>query len=133
MTVEKQDIRSDFYAGNHKDLQFTIVDAASAPFSLTGCEIAYALFDDKMNVALRKSSLNGVDEIEVTDEPNGIFIVHLIPTDTEKLQGQYRHQALIVDSSGYQEVVSTGTVLILPSAVKRNRKAKRTAFLAGIS
>lgn len=133
MTVEKQDIRTDFYAGNTKDIQITVVNDSSAPFSLTGCEISYSIFDDDMKVVVVKSSANGSSEIEVTDEANGVFEVHLIPTDTRNLKGQYRHQAMIVNSYGYYEIVTTGTILILPAGVKRNRKLNRHAYLAGQS
>jgi hypothetical protein len=132
MTIERQDIRSDWYAGNTKDLQFTIVDEDNDAYDLTGCEINFALYDDDYEVAFRKSSSNGSGEIEVTDADDGICLVHCIPTDTEHLQGQYRHQLQIVDSSGYVEIVSTGTVLILPAMAKRNRKVKYTAYLEGI-
>jgi len=131
MTEEKQDIRSDFYAGNTKDIQFTIVDGGNAPFNLASCEINYALFDDDYNIMFRKSSSNGSGEIEITHEDGGVCLVHCISTDTEHLQGQYRHQLQLVDSNGYTEIVSTGTVLIHPAMAKRSRKLSRHSFLEG--
>ena len=131
MTVEKQDIRSDFYAGNTKDIQITIVDDTSAPFNLSGCEIAWCLFTDDWEPLVRKSSANGSAEIEVTDEAGGIVEIHLIPTDTATLQGTYRHQCNVIDSYGYVETVTTGTISIFPAMAKRNRKARVKAFLQG--
>ena len=71
MTVERQNIDEDFYAGNSKVIRVQIWEdaAQTTPKTLItdSYEITYVLHDDNGNVYVTKSSAKGVTEIEVID------------------------------------------------------------------
>jgi hypothetical protein len=136
MTVERQNIDEDFYAGNTKVIRVQIwVDAAqTTPKTLVAgnYEITYVLHDDNGNVYVSKSSENGVTEIEVIDLANGICEVHLNPSDTVFLSAMtYRHQMNLVDDSNDEETVMTGKVKLFRSFARRYRSASASAYILG--
>jgi hypothetical protein len=129
MTVEKQDIKSDFYSGNDKDIHVTITDENGLK-DLTGAECTYVLMTDKFVEVLRKSSFDGGITIE-TPFINGECTVHLLASDTPNLYGTFRHQLNVIDAAGYEETVMTGTVDIIRGLAKRLRRVSVHAYIQG--
>ena len=135
MTREQQDIDSDFYAGNYKELRLTIYDADGAAFDLTGSEITFALFENEPKspaVLLRKSSVNGNDEIEIlSPAANGVCVIKLDPSDTVNMRNTYRYHVNVVDVNGHEETVTTGRIRIFRSFALRWRTDSISAYLEG--
>ena len=132
MTIERQDIKEDFYAGDYKVVAVTVFEAdGETRMNLAGCEITYALFDDDNEIFIRKSSAVGATEIDITDELNGEVEVYLLGTNSLYLHGRYRHQMEVVDTNGHGEIVMTGKVTIFKSYARRYRTAVLDAYLAG--
>jgi len=128
MTREKQDILEDFYAGNYKVLHDTILDASGNPMPLDGCEITFALFDDKNVIHIVKSS---VDPTQIDVVGVGEVDIILLPEDSLKLQGLYRYHVNVVDGNGYEETVTTGKIHIFASFARRPRAESVPAYLSG--
>lgn len=132
MTFEKQDVVTDFYAGNTKDLTVTVyVDEAKTQVKdLAGAEITWALFDDD-NVTFMVKSSSDATQISVPTPGNGICIIHLLPPDTVNLYGTYRHHVNVVDANGDESTVLTGKVRIFKSFARRFRNETLNAYLEG--
>lgn len=128
MTRERQDIKEDFYAGDTKDLVFIVYDKAGALFDLSNAEGTYALVTTDGQVILMKSSNNAAITFNV---PNSEATVHLLPKDTIRIYGTFRHQLHINDQNDYQEIVSTGKVNIKQSFARMYRIEATSAFLQG--
>ena len=136
MTVERQNIDEDFYAGNSKVIRVQIWEdaAQTTPKTLItdSYEITYVLHDDDGNVYVTKSSAKGVTEIEVIDLANGICEVHLDPQDTVFLAAMtYRHQMNLVDDANDEETVMTGKVKLFRSFARRIRLDSVGAYTLG--
>jgi hypothetical protein len=136
MTVERQNIDEDFYAGNKKVIRVQIWEdaAKTTPKTLIAdnFEITYVLHDDDGNVYVTKSSTNGVTEIEVISLANGICEVHLDPADTAFLAARtYRHQMNLVDDANDEETVMTGKVKLFRSFARRVRLTAVGAYTLG--
>lgn len=132
MTKTKQDIRTDFYAGNTKNIRVTVFDKDDNIFPLSGCSIQYALFDERTDVVyVRKSSLNGTGEIAITDATGGECLIQLEPGDTFFLNGTFRHHVNVIDTYGQIETVLTGKVNIFESFAHRYNSSSVSAFLLG--
>lgn len=128
MTKEKQDILEDFYAGNYKVLRDTIRDANSNLMDLTGCEITFALFDDKNVTYVVKSS---VDPTQIDIVGTGVVDIILLPEDSLHLKGSYRYHVNVVDGNGYEETVTSGKINIFASFARRLRVVSIPAYLSG--
>ena len=132
MTIERQNIMEDYYAGDYKVLAVTVYEKdGETKKNLSGCEITYALFDDDDMIFLRRSSAVGATEIDITDEPNGGVEVYLVGYLTRDLYGTYRHQMEVVDGDGHAAIVMTGKVNIYKAFARRYRTAVADAYLAG--
>lgn len=100
MAKIKQDF--DLFAGEDKQINFTITDDAGDPVDLTGTNAVWVL-----------ARLRSVQEnlIEKTVDGGGITIssnvyqVHLDEGDTDQLSGKYRHELRMIDSAGQIETV----------------------------
>jgi hypothetical protein len=131
MTIEKQDITSDFYAGNHKILVETIVQADGSPKDLTDAEVTFALFTTTGVLCFTKTSLE-VTQIEITDAVGGECLIYLLPPDTVFLFGTYMYQVNVIDVTGYEETVTTGKINIFKSFARRLRRNVLHAYSLGI-
>ena len=131
MTQTKQDIMSDFYSGNTKNIRVAVTDSQGQVFPLTSCEMTYALFNDKGQTFVKKSSAI-VGEIEIDISNTHICIIHLLPADTNLLSGLYRHMLNVVDTNGQEETVMTGTVQLFKSYAMRYRSSTRQAYTIGV-
>ena len=131
MTTERQDIPSDFYQGDEKDIQITITDIDGNLKDLTGGELTYALiYDDGKNpytVFLKSSA----DPLEIEIVTLGICVVHLVPSDTFNISGTFRHQLHLYDAAGKGGIVMTGKVVIFKSYARRPRKNVLPVYLEG--
>lgn len=130
MTLEKQDIREDFYSGNDKDIQVHIVDDLGADKELTSAQLNYVLMTDKYIEVLRKTSEDGGIEI-VVPPTDGDCIIHLTSADTRSIYGTFRHHLNVVDANGYEETVMTGTVNIIRTLASRVKRIGHSAYLQG--
>lgn len=131
MTIERQDILSDFYSGNSKRLRVTVVNSTGTPKDLTGSEITFAMFNNQGVVVLAKSSAV-LGEIEIEGNPaNGILVVDLLPSDTAHFSGSFRYHVNVVDANGYEETVTSGAINVLPSFAKRRRNTSISAYISG--
>lgn len=131
MTVEKQDIKSDFYEGDKKLIEFTIRDQNDALKDLSLSEISWALIlDDGKNpqTILRKTS---TDPAEVEVVSLGVCQVKIEPTDTIGKYGTFRHQLFVVDENGNSGIVSSGEVRIFRSFARRPRNSQQSVYLTG--
>ena len=129
MTLERQDILEDFYAGNYKVFRDTIIQANGQPKDLTGAEVTFALFDDKNQVFIVKSTEN-ISEAEIMDAPGGVVDIFLQPEDTLHLAGLYRYHVNVVDDNGYEETVTSGKIHIFASFARRLRRVSIPAYIS---
>lgn len=136
MTLTKQDILEDFYQGNSKDIHVTVTDADGQPLPLTGAEITYVIYTDDGKVTsipvvkLTKSTNNGVGDIEITNEAEGIAVVHIYPYDTTFIFGSFNHMCNVV-VNGDEETVFTGKINIFRAPARRSRNSKVLVYLSG--
>lgn len=113
-----------FYAGNKQVFMWTLLDddafGTDVPLPLGGREVRWAMsrFNDdgtySTEPTLVKSSLNGTDEVEVTDAANGLVRVYVDGIDTVDLDGKFYQELEVVDDNGAGEpvVVATGVITI---------------------
>lgn len=130
MTIEKQDILADFYAGNSKIISVTVSKQDGSAKDLSQCEVTYVLINQKGDVVLRKSS-NLPDHVTISGVTNEIASVFLSPDDTDTLHGTFTHHMNIVDENGYEETVMTGKVRIFQSFAVRYRFTNLSAYVSG--
>jgi hypothetical protein len=132
MTITRQDILEEFYSGNTKNIRLTVRDATGQNFSLTGCEVTYAISDDSDTVHVRKNSVDS-SQIEIQNPPNShICIIRLLPNDTAKLNGLFRYTTNVVNQTGEEETVMTGTIRIHKTYAFRYRSSSRQAYTVGV-
>ena len=130
MTRERQDITSDFYQGDIKDIQITVYNQNGSLKDLDASEITYALFteDPKTPELIFLKSSQTDTEIEVKGP--GVCVVHLLPADTIFINGTFRHQLHVADAE-YAGIVTSGRVFIFKSFARRPRQDNQTAYLTG--
>lgn len=136
MTVERQDIVTDFYQGNTKKIRDHVVGDDGSPKDLTNAEVTFAVFLDKTEIVyLQKSSKRndpfGTTEITIDDPSNGDITVHLWPADTHNFYGTYRYHINVIDANGYEETVTTGKLNIFKAFAKRFELDSLPAYLLG--
>lgn len=115
MTRQTQDVT--IYAGDTVNIRVTTYDGdvtGTARKDIANSSIAWVVYDpDADGVILTKAT---ADAITITDGLNGLFIISLIPADTEDVPpATYRHEAEITDSSGNVSTVLTGDFIVKES------------------
>jgi hypothetical protein len=128
MTIEKQNILEDWYSGNTKEIEITVLEPDDSPKDLTDSEVTFAMFTKGSEVVLVKSSATA--EILLTDPLNGVMVVYINPPDTAHIDGTFYYQVNVVDASGIEETVTTGRINIFRSHAKRPRKNSIPAHLS---
>lgn len=108
MTLENQDV-TGYYAGDTLRLDVSVTDDADQVVNLTGATIEWKLIDYK-TVLLSKSTSAG---ISITDPLNGEFRVNINGSETQDLQGTYRHEARVTDSTGNVSTVFVGSFSVI--------------------
>lgn len=108
------------YAGNGRELEYTIVDEdnAGAPLNITSFRIKWAISalasDGSFSTSpvLSKDSNVGT-QITKPTPTSGVCVVTLDPADTASLGGRTFYMELeVFDASGIPVVVATGTLEI---------------------
>ena len=136
MTVEKQDIKEDFYQGDYKAIEVTIyADKLLTQIKdLTNAEsIDYVLTHRKDGtIYIQKSTFDGDTSIKIIDPPtSGKVVVYLQPVDSVSIYGTFRHQMQITEFDGKPECVMTGTVNIYRSYARRLTRGAVSVYLVG--
>lgn len=107
MAATNQDIT--IYAGETKYLRVTVTNDVGAAKNLTGATIRWHM-RKLAETYIEKEYPTG---ITIESAAGGIFVVNLLPADTEDLgTGTYGHQAEITDSNNVTSTVMSGTVTI---------------------
>lgn len=107
MARTAQDAR--IWAGDHADLQFTVVDADGVAVNITGATISWKCAADADSAAIvTKTTASG---ITITNGAAGIFKVALAPADTTSISGVYYHEAQMT-LSGAVTTVAVGKLTI---------------------
>lgn len=95
----------EMVAGTDHVITITLVPATD----ISGLTIDWVLTKIDGTVVVTKQT--GGQGVSITDGPNGVFTITLADTDTDGLRGEYRHEAMITDGSGNEDVVTKGRVL----------------------
>ena len=106
--------------GETRDLGFMIIDQAG--LTITGSEIWFQVFNEQYGVpnydmspspVILKSTEDGsIDQLE---SPGDTFVVHLMPSDTVDLLGNYYYECRIMDANQNVFIVSKGIMAVEPS------------------
>lgn len=109
MTEENQDFT--MYQGEAKTITATEKDGED----VTGQDITYIIADEPTDSPeITKDTAGG--GVDTSAGSASEFEIHLDPTDTQDISGQYYHEARIDDGAGTESVLFTGEVQIRPSA-----------------
>jgi hypothetical protein len=110
-------INQDFEIWNNTSLNLTVsvTDDAGDEKSLAGCDITWVLYGDDLVTQITKTNAPA-GGITVTDETGGVFVVALVPDDTDNLVGVYHHEARVDDGTN-EVMVLTGVAIINRSQV----------------
>lgn len=108
MSAEHQNF--EIHQGNNKILAFEVLDPLGAVVNISTASIEWLLSDDRNGTTrITKSTIDG---ITITDGPNGLFEVTLDAADTNDLEGDFYHEATVIDG-GSTMTVSTGIAKIV--------------------
>lgn len=111
MTEVSQDFK--MWAGDHRNLQFTVTGSDGSGQDLTGTSIKWVLKEsvDSASLILKQTSGSGITV------SGSVMTVALVPADTTNLAGQYYHEAEVTDGAGNVSTTSVGTGTIEKSGV----------------
>ncbi len=110
-----------FHAGDVRKLRFTVYKEdplnpgkpdLNNPVDLTGATIKWALANFKTDAAPLFTKSTGSGITIVAPATNGVFDVALDKADTVNLNGKLFHEAEVVEASGDDSTVATGTVTV---------------------
>lgn len=109
MALTSQNI--SMYAGETKDITFSVVDSSDVPLNISGCVLKWGYALNTLEPSrLTKTTSSG---ITVTNASSGYFSVHLDDIDTSGKMGDYYHEAQLTDALGNVSVISNGTLSII--------------------
>lgn len=87
----------DMIKGDNYDPRFVVTKNGN-PHNLTGAELRFTIklkeFDLPSEALVEKANLNAggdATQIEMVDEANGKFTIHILPLDTEDLDGNIKY------------------------------------------
>lgn len=103
------------YAGNPRTFTFTVTDedASGSPAKdLTDLTPKLTLSRISASTGLPLKTPEVEKTGTVTDAPNGVLTVALVPADTADLEGEYYLELELFDLSDVGVVVATGTLTI---------------------
>ena len=103
---------TDLVSGNDRTINVNVTTAAGAAVSLVGAgAIDWKVFGNLRGttVLITKSIGSG---ITVTNEAGGLFSIALTATDTEPLEGEYRHEGELTDSTGAITTIFAGRLVV---------------------
>lgn len=109
-------INQDFeiFAGENKQLNFTITDESGEAADISGSAAVWVLarISGEPNILVQKTIAGG----GITINQN-VFSVLLDDVDTDILNGKYRHE-LRMQKDGAESVLAIGQVIVYPSLTK---------------
>jgi len=102
-----------FIAGTYKELPFEIKDGGGNPVDISLKTIKWAL-SPYGKPEVTTLLLNGV---YIATPDKNRFMVYVMSTDTETLEGKFVQQPIIVGAVGYDFRLGQGYVNILPTVI----------------
>lgn len=104
----------DMYQGDDKQVSVTTYgEDGVTVLDISNCAINWVLYKRyPENIVLTKTTSSG---ITLTIPASGVFLITLVPVDTENLLGEYNHEAELTDLAGYISTIMVGKVLIYKS------------------
>jgi hypothetical protein len=99
-------------SGEDKTLTVTVTDAAEAAVDINGAQsIEWRLADGVGAASAHVTKTLGAG-VAIGDGAAGIFVVTLVPADTEPLAGRFHHEARLVNAAGKRQTVLVGSATI---------------------
>lgn len=107
--MAKTDQDFEMFQGDDKELHVLVTDEDGMPVDLTGATVTWKMYRSFKDEATVKDITSG---ISIPSPLNGIFIVTLLPSDTENIFGGFFHEAQVKDIRGMVTTVMTGHIRI---------------------
>lgn len=107
-------------AGDTRRINISLVDQLGAPMSIADCTVRWQA---SRGTAERFSATPLITKtigagIEVTDEFGGRLTVHLAPSDTENLAGDFYHELELRDATGDVSTPIRDTFTLLRNLIR---------------
>jgi hypothetical protein len=124
MSSASIDNKVEMYIGNTEKFELEVTDEDDAVVDITNAEIVFSVktdFDSESFVFQRKNSFagGGDTEILITDGPNGLAEIYVIPDNTKDLnKGTYVYDVWVKLTSGEEKTVVVNR-LFLEDNVKK--------------
>ena len=102
------------YQGDHKQVYVTTYEEDGITnLNILSCDINWVMYKRyPENIVLTKTTASG---ITITTAASGIFLISLVPVDTENLLGEYNHEAELTDQAGNISTIMVGKVDVYKS------------------
>lgn len=109
MALRDQDF--EIWQGEEKDVYFTITGDSSEVKDLTGATITWKAMRHPSSTAA-DITCTTTDYITISGATSGIFKLALASSHSTGVWGKFYHEARVVDTLNYSEVVATGLMII---------------------
>ena len=96
-------------SGDTVNIEDTITDSAGAAVDLTGASSTFVIYGSGSALVTKTS---GAGDITYGGAGTSVATVALAPADTASLEGVYRYELQVTDSSGSVSTVSANTIYI---------------------
>lgn len=106
-------------AGDDVDIQFTIKDALGVAVNLTNGTLDWYMKEsaDSVTAILHKTSTQ-VTQLEITNAPGGICVVHLLAADTQALAAnKYFHGIKLLEQDSTHHFLAEGYITLSPALI----------------
>lgn len=124
MSSSSVDNKIIMFLGNSEVFELEVTDDDDAVVPITDAEIIFSVkadFNDESYIFQRKNSFagGGDTEIKITDGPNGLAEIYLVPDNTKDLAaGTYVYDVWIKLTTGQEKTVVQNRLFLL-EAVKK--------------
>lgn len=105
----KQQQNFVMWAGTHKNVTFTVLDASSASKDLTSASVTFVISDESNTGSLLKLNTDSGSGVTVS---GCTYTVSMSPAHTAGCSGTYHHESRVRDTATNQEVVAVGSIKI---------------------
>lgn len=105
----------EIYQGDTKNIVVTVSNNDGTLMDITAVSIKWRL-KIKNTISIDKTTTNG--GISITDSVNGKFTIHLVPSDTTSITGNFYHEAEITDVLGNVSTIFTGVAKVIKSIIQ---------------
>lgn len=103
----------DIFQGDNKTYELTVKDRVDAVVDITGFTIKFTVVKYKGDTTyLIEKTTAQASEILITDGPNGLAQIYLIPADTTNMAGIYWYDVQTTDLSGKIRTVIRNTFTV---------------------